>query len=160
MTNHLYYGDNLQILPAHQGRDRRSAKALGGTVGKRLPVVQVAKMFERDASRPGNVALQAGLLIYILAMVLSAAAANTGASTAMAAFRSLVFVPIDTMIGAVLLAPVALLVFLIGLIFGVPYLSFTYCYSGMRRYWRGLVGALLLASVVIAGASAVIAASQ
>jgi hypothetical protein len=117
------------------------------------------RLFERDESRRGNVLLQVGLLAYLPAIVLSAAL-NTGSGPAMAAFRSLVFVPIDSTIGAILLTPFAVAIFLIGLVLGVPYLSFNYCYSAAKRYWRGIVGTVLLVSVAIAGVSAIVPANQ
>jgi hypothetical protein len=50
--------------------------------------------FERDPTRPGNVTLQIGLLAYLLMLVLSIAAVNTGSNIAMAALGGFVSGPV------------------------------------------------------------------
>jgi hypothetical protein len=118
------------------------------------------RLFERDASRPGNVILQIGLLAYILATVACVISMNAGIRAAMMPMGSLITVPVYSVLIALLLIPLALVIFLIGTVSGVPYLSFSYCYSAAKRNWRGFAGAVLLISVVFAAASAVTEASR
>jgi hypothetical protein len=52
------------------------------------------RFFERDPTRPGNVTLQIGLSAYLLTLVLSVAAVNTGSNIAMAALGGFVSGPV------------------------------------------------------------------